>query len=269
MIELALSSMLSLGRVLLIPVLVLVASPAWAEKAQFGYNLELSGSLPLLQTGGSSVSGNFLPGDLVNKLNNPWMKLTNTSENATLDRFVMSVGDENFRFSSFTIGSQTGVFDINVNIIDGGKNLELVFANFNPGEAIYVRFQLRPNDPNAFQFPDFQQVLFDLNGNSSDDNALLTAVFHDPVKKQDDTLSGRLPDFASGAATSLYSGCPSCMCFPTGSSTIQAFRFGQENSLEPPVIPEPSSWVLLLLGAVATMFVLRAQSLPARSRDAS
>lgn len=201
-----------------------------------------------------STGSGALPGDLVNKQNNPWLKLTNDSKDATLDKFVMSVGDEAYHFSQFTIGNHVGTFDVNVNIIDGGNNLELVFTNFNPGETIYVQFQLRPDDASFYQYPDFRSVLFDANGSSTADNSVLTAVFNDPVKHQADTLTGKLPDFAANSGSSLSTGCPKCTCFPTGGGTIDAYSYSQQDNLEPPVVPEPSSWLLLLLGSAFSAF---------------
>jgi hypothetical protein len=231
---------------------MLWTSSAWAEKAQFGYDLSLSGSLSLLQSGGSSMSTNALPGDLVYKQNNPWLKLTNNSKDATLDKFVVSVGDDAYHFSQFTIGNRVGTFDIDASIIDGGTNLELTLANFNPGETVYVQFQLRPDDANFYQYPDFSHVLFNSNGLSTDDNSLLTAVFNDPVTKQDDTLTGQLPNFTATNGGSLTSSCPLCTCYPNGGGgTIFAYAFSQQGNLSPPAVPEPAGWVLLLLGGSA------------------
>jgi len=251
-----------LGRAIVLLLLTCWTNVAWAEKEQFAYDLSFSCSKPLLESGGSSMSTNAMASDLIGKYNNPWLKLTNTSEDATLNKFVISIGDDDFNYSMITLGNKVGTFDVDVNIIDGGKNLELVFANFNPGETVYVKFQIRPDDASDYQFPDFRTVLFDANGNSTADNAAITAVFNDPVTKQDDTITGKLPDFDTSGNSNLPSGCPRCMCFAlTNSSTIDAFNFSQSNNLVPPPVPEPSSWLLMLLGSALALGSYRLRKL--------
>ena len=250
-----LNTRLSCGALALLTLLVW-SSMARAEKEQFAYELGLSGSQSLMSGSGFSGSSS-LPGDMAGFRNNPWLQLTNTSKDASLNRFVMSIGDEDFNYSSFQIGSQVGTFDIDVNIIDGGNNLELVFADFNPAETVYVQFQLRPDDASANQFPDFRNVLFEANGTSTTNNAELTAEFSDAVANQDLTLNGQLPNYVIGASD-LPASCAICTCFSNSGSTMQVFNYSQADSLDPiPPVPEPTSWVLMLLGAAVAGFLLR------------
>ncbi len=182
----------------------------------------------------------------------PYFELRNTSEQALITQFTLSIGDltKNFDWAnavetsagvSFTVESVDGVM--------GGTKSDLLtisFSGFAPGDFVRFRFGVSADDPNASMIQDYRTILFDLNGDDPTDNALVTVDF----ASGDDTaqLVDQLPDFnMNGLITATNMAFPNESCF----DHVVPFSFDANGTLDPnpgPEVPEPGSVALLGCG---------------------
>jgi hypothetical protein len=186
---------------------------------------------------------------------NPYLELRNTSEQAMLTQFTLSIGDltKNFDWAkavetsdgvSFTVESVDGVM--------GGTKSDLLtisFSGFEPGDFVRFRFGVSADDPNASMIQDYRTILFDLNGDDDlTGNSLVTVDFESGGETAQ--LSDQLPNFSMNGLTTATN-----MAFPNGPcfDHVVPFHFDAEGTLDPdpgPQVPEPGSVVLLGCGLV-------------------
>lgn len=148
------------------------------------------------------------PNGLMMARNKPYIELENTSPTADLESFTMSIGDPDYFFDFVRSIESVGDIGVTATLLSpdgvddgvGGGMIHLEFENFAPGAVVRFQTQLQPYSSDVFQFPDFRAVLFDLNGDNSEDNSLLSATFAeeggDPV-----VVEQYLEDYAMFAPT--------------------------------------------------------------------
>ncbi len=128
--------------------------------------------------------------------NYPIFQLTNTSALATIESFDLTIGDTAFNFDNARVNAQSS--GTKVTLIspdrDGGGGvrsdiLSFALGGFTPGSFVEGNTDIDRDNFNSDE--DFRQVLFDLNGTDSSDNAVVTVTFDDGT-----VLSGQLPDFS-------------------------------------------------------------------------
>lgn len=142
-----------------------------ADAAVVGYTLKLSGDHDI-----------------------PTMRLTNDSAAAKIDAFSLTIGDTDFNYNEVENRDGTGgpdsIAQDSPSIGDRSDVVKFTFSGFEPSE--YFQFDVDIDEDSSETIEDYRQVLFDLDGSESSDNALSTVTFSDGQE-----LSGRLLDFAS------------------------------------------------------------------------
>lgn len=161
----------------------------------------------------------------------PYIDLTNTSVSADILDYQITIGDTSAFWDTVRINSSSQIFDFEVNLVTPGMELDNMSAAddtihmtfepdiFAPGFTLSHRndIDLDINDGAAGEnytegnreATDFRQILFDLDGSDSSDNALITLVFSDGQ-----VISQHLPDFQSSDENSTQIG-TSTHNFPT------------------------------------------------------
>jgi hypothetical protein len=189
----------------------------------------------------------------------PYFELRNTSEQALITQFTLSIGDltKNFDWAK-AIETSPGV-SVSVETVDGvmgGTHSDLLtisFGGFAPGDFVRFRMGVSADNPNASMIQDYRTILFDLNGGSdTTGNADVTVDFESGGETAQ--LVHHLPNFSMGGLTTATT-----MAFPNGPcfDHVLPFQFDADGVLDPdpgPQVPEPGSVVLLgcgLLGLVA------------------
>ena len=174
--------------------------PAAARSDVIGYSLQFSGDH-----------------------NVPTIRLANTSDTASIDRLVLTIGDTSYNYDG--VRNEIGSPGVGYSLITPDRNTggavrsnwtEYTFSGLTPGRYFQFDDDVDPDAANVIV--DYRQILFDLNGANSADNALVTVDFSDG-----DQLSGNLPDF------------------PT--SPQDTYVFAQST-------PEPATLALLAIGAL-------------------
>ncbi len=193
----------------------------------FSQSLETSTPEPL--------SGYIL--ELTGDFNSPRVTITNTSGLDEISEFDLTIGDTNFNFDSAgIIFRSSGVSETLISPdfdFSGGirsDKLSYLFTSFDPASLLQAQLDVDIDDFNSAE--DYRQVLFDVNGSDSTDNAQVTVKF-----ASGRTLVGSLPDFTENPDN-----------FYSFSQLIEAAP-----EPEPESVPEPvSALAILLFGAVVT-----------------
>jgi hypothetical protein len=198
-------------------------------------------------------AGNLSQHELFSMRDMPYMQLMNTSpagSNAEIQRFSITIGDlannahhyDWVKMVDFSPGI-TWQF-VMPDTANGGVRsdaIDIIFTGFTPGKLI--RFQTDiDNDQGAVDvFTDYRQVLFDLGGTTTTDNALVTTVFSEPGLPP--AVSREfLPDFAQVGPTNLgFRLISEC-----GPESVNPYI----SSGSAIVIPEPATFGLLGIGLV-------------------
>ncbi len=189
---------------------------------------------------------------------NPYFELRNTSEQAEITQFTLSIGDltKNFDWAR-AIETSAGVsytLETLDEVMGGIKSdfLTISFSGFAPGDFVRFRFGLSADDPNASMIQDYRTILFDLDGDDPSGNALVTVDFASGEGTAQ--LVDQLPNFSmNGLTTSTDMSFPSGPCF----DHVVPFHFDASGTIDPnpgPQVPEPGSVVLLgcgLLGLIS------------------
>jgi hypothetical protein len=183
------------------------------------------------------LSGYIL--ELSGDLNSPRVTITNTSGLDEIAEFDLTIGDTNFNFDSAgVIFRSSGVSEtlISPDFDFGGgvrsDTVSYLFTSFDPANLLQSQVDVDIDNFNSAE--DYRQILFDLNGSDSSDNAQVTIKF-----TSGRTLSGLLPDFAENS-DNFYS-------------------FSQSISSKPSKsVPEPASLLgLTAIGAITAGGVLK------------
>jgi len=125
--------------------------------------------------------------------NAPILHLLNTSTTASITHAEVTIGDTGFNFNDYFV-KHLNTVDFTATIEeDGGVRTDILsadFTNFDPGKAFRVKVDV--DIDNEDSKVDFRNILFDLGGPDSSDNALVSVNFSDGT-----FLSGNLPDYES------------------------------------------------------------------------
>ena len=250
----------SFGRLLLVAIVLapLLAGSA-ARAANVSYSLTMCEDLEVLKHPNNAMlaQNSALRSQLalMSQRTTPYIELKNTSEDALLTQFTLSVGDTSKNFDwgklveaspgvGFTIQSPDGI----AGAIKSDM-LVISFTGFQPGDFVRLRIGLSPDAPNASLIMDYRMVLFRMNGGANtSQNALANASFADGDGVT--TLAKVFPNFPNAnrfTATSMNGLTTNC-----GMDSITPFTVTDQGSILPgppgPPVPEPSSVVLLGLG---------------------
>ena len=157
--------------------------------------------------GGGSNAGNF---------GFPYADLTNTSDSADIVDYQLTIGDESYFWDLSRVNASSQVPSASATnvapgeVIDnvGGDVIHYTFAPgvFTPGTTFSHRSDIdRQSEVGAAEVytenqPDFRNVLFDLGGSDTADNALVTVTYSDGQ-----TLSTRVPEFPAATSNDYYS----------------------------------------------------------------
>ncbi|MCI0332629.1 MAG: hypothetical protein L0228_05340 [Planctomycetes bacterium] len=205
--------------------------------------------------------------------NMPTLELSNIAAAGSPDilKFQMTIGDTRFHFSDAFLGvaallgeSTQDEYDLTSSISPDGHLLTVNIqkqagtGGLAPGDLVRFRIDLNVDaglpDPPFYMFPDFRTVLFDMNGVQvygidpafpppEEDNAQASVFF------SDSTMLGPkpLPDFE---VTGLQSQYFNAIQHPRGvMEGVDIFTIGGG----PPVIPEPGSAALAVLGLLGLL----------------
>jgi hypothetical protein len=197
--------------------------------------------------------------DLQLARNMPYVQLINTSEMASTEitKFTMTIGDTDHNFDWAQVVATSPGVDVTIDLIDTVENglrgdvLELGLANFVKDAFVRFRVDLDPDAGDAFPLGDFRTILFDANGNDSEDNSRIEVTFDDPDGIEPVTVVSHLEDYVVVGPLFV------APAFHAHSVTdhVEVFPAGGEGYLEVGVaVPEPHTGTLLVLGLWAMWF---------------
>jgi len=235
---------------------LLALSPASDAEAQTGFEFSVSHSDILLDSPDDMIAQKIEAWDSpllrVVKRSRPFIQVRNTSTNgALLTQFEITIGDsQNYEFSDefmgeYAIESPHFATDI-LDTVTPSQDNSVLTIDFTSGalaqdERALFQVDIDPRDGihGLFVHPDFRMVFFDLFENDNSDNARFTARFSNGQEITSTLNDLNLPPDSLGTSV-----------FAQG-----ALRpYDTEEPVEifggDPVIPEPSS-MMLLLAAVA------------------
>lgn len=208
-------------------------------------------------------ASNLTQHELLSARDMPYIQITNNStEGVTgeIARFTMTIGDlwqNNHHFDLVNMIEVSPGVTWSLNLPDsvqGGVRadaIDISFTGLTRGKFARFRTDIDNDTGNIDMFTDYRTVLFDMNGTSATDNAYVTVTFKDPPFPNQ-SVANFLPDFNLVGSTITGVGFTNC-CF---SDTTPGFGGGGGT----PQIPEPSTVVLLGLGALG-LGVLRRRKL--------
>lgn len=186
----------------------------------------------------------------------PYIQLMNTSPpggNAQITRMSITIGD---LFNNVHHFDWVNLFDYSPGITwqyvmpdqaNGGVRsdaIDIIFSGFGPGKFVRMQADIDRDLGNMEMLADYRTVIFDLNGPSSADNALVSVHFQEP-NLPPAVVSERLSDFVMLEDTNLGIGfindCPV--------DTVKVFT--QVGSTF--IVPEPATITLLVAGVIGVL----------------
>lgn len=194
-----------------------------------GYSLQISEGVI---SGGNSL---IQSAQLLAARDCPLFTLTNTSSDAKITQFSVTIGDTNYHFDAVTFNAQPGgpqVTNFGPDSVQGGAIADVAtlnFSNFTPGSSFKFRTDIDPDNGNFLT--NFRQVL------AGAVPAKITVAFSDGSVLYDElaTLAN------TGFVGSIYRCAYLTQLPPIPSSQQQTG-----------VVPEPSGLLLALLGVIGT-----------------
>lgn len=248
--------------------LTLGASTGRAAFIDVGFVLNLSAKEMVLANPGDMMAMKYsawdTPTQRIADLNMPFLELINNSNSdAPITQFTMSIGDTNFHFSNLfpsfngsyvKLGSTTPGFDLQATTENSGDLLKVTIGDGGllPGETVRFRVDIDvdPGHPELYPHQDFRLVFFDMNGNGTADNSVVTSTFSEGGMTEQ--VSSQLPDYPSDN-DQFVNGDIRPYSVMVG---IDVFNLAASRSNE---IPEPVSFSLLSLGVIG-MLALKSRS---------
>lgn len=209
-----------------------------------GYNLRISSDKRLLQAPDNPnvrmmVSRTTRYDEMVGRMM-PYFELTNTSDEQDLISWELNIGKTEVKFSS--VAGMNSAMTLQDASTPG--HLAFHFNGLKPGESYIGRLNLQSTLPEASNaLVDFRRALFDVNGDTPDDNATIRAEFTGGY-----VITGQLPEFTSvdGRLTAK----PWAMCNGCTSGCNEVFEYGQTIA-----VPEPGTIILASLGLLGVTIV--------------
>lgn len=185
-------------------------APSWAETPLFSYELRLSEDLALLASPGNAKLAQRAVSKSANALavtrNNPYVRLTNTSAAAPIEKFQLTIGDAaSSVFDALQIvgppAGTTARLLAPTDLVQGGARAQVIEFVFDqgllPGRSLTFQLDIDPAVAGVLDKQDFRHTLFDLGGDDASDNSRVTVVFDaDSAPGFDNTLTTRLPDYS-------------------------------------------------------------------------
>lgn len=191
----------------------LITNDSLSEVYQFKFSM--AAKRDLLEYPGNETVAHMAawdsPSGLQMARNMPFLELENTSLTAEIISFTMTIGDPGFFFDYVqNIEMPAGINFIatllSPDMMDDGSGASLIhfeFDNFVPGAVLRFQTQLHPYASTLFNYPDYRQVLFDLNGSNNTDNSILTVTFDDPANPRVVVVQEQLEDYHISTPTVL------------------------------------------------------------------
>lgn len=202
--------------------IMFASAPALAALGEVGFEFRISEKEMVLEHPDDMGVKLFASWDTayqrIANRNMPFIDVTNlSSSTGNLTEFNMTIGDTDFEFSDEYFGAfiiqSDSTPDVDISSVTStGDLLTLTFGNggLAPGEVVRfgIDIDADPGLEDAFPYPDFRLVLFDMNnmdGQGGSDNSVITALFEDP---EDPTMSAsastQLEDYVVTGPESQY-----------------------------------------------------------------
>jgi len=189
---------------------VLFPAVTHAEDPFFSYELRLSEDLALLASPNDARLAQRAVSKSANALavtrNNPYVRLTNTSGSASINKFQMTIGDAaKSVFDALQIvgppAGTTARLLAPTDLVQGGARAQVIEFVFDqglaPGKSLTFQLDIDPAIAGVLDKQDFRHTLFDLGGDDDSDNSRVTVVFDpDAAPGFSNTLTTRLPDYS-------------------------------------------------------------------------
>jgi hypothetical protein len=242
--------------------LTAAASTARAAFDDVGFVLNMSAKEMVLANPGDMMAMKYsawdTPTQRIADLNMPFLALTNdVDSDAPITQFTMSIGDTNFHFSNLfpsfggsyvKLGDTTPGFDLQATTENNEDLLKVIIGDggLMPGETVRFRVDIDvdPGHPELYPHQDYRLVFFDMNGNSTADNSIVTSVFSEGGMTEQ--VSAQLQDYPSDNDQ-----------FVNGDIRPYSVMVGIDvftiAASETNVIPEPISISLLSLAAIGLL----------------
>jgi hypothetical protein len=185
-----------------------------ADDSFFSYELRLSEDLALLSSPNDARLAQRAVSKSANALavtrNNPYVRLTNTSTSAAINKFQMTIGDAaKSVFDALQIvgppAGTTARLLAPTDLVQGGARAQVIEFVFDqglaPGMSLTFQLDIDPAIAGVLDKQDFRHTLFDLGGDDDSDNSRVTVVFDpDAAPGASNTLTTRLPDYSLTSA---------------------------------------------------------------------
>lgn len=228
-----------------------LTQPVWAEPAGLlSYELGISENAMLAKDTHNMMVAQMAAwhtqDDLTAGRSKPNIYLTNTSAEAVISQIVLSVGDLANRIAEIHVLEAHRKLTYQADFTPAHDKVVVTFnSKFKPGRSVLLQLTLKPDDPNVFQYPNYQTVMFDVNGNFAADNSKLKVTFQDLKSGDSLTLAKRFPDYQVPGYI------PPTNPFIDGyfeDRQVLAFELFDQKVPAPQVVPEPGSLLLALVG---------------------
>jgi hypothetical protein len=186
----------------------------------------------------------------------PYFELRNTSEEASITQFELTIGDisKHFDWSQMIETSPGVTFSLITPDLPGGVGADTLLVEFtglDPGRFVRFRFGIDADDPDASFVQDYRMTLFKLNGTDASSNSTATVTFLQ--EQTEKALTKQLPNFTHHGLptpTSLALLQTSC-----GKDLLKPYTISDSGEIEPDgsdgQVPEPKSVALLAMGMLA------------------